>query len=222
VPELKTIGPNIKSAERAAVPVEKASCVFVPTIAWQEFQVPDDDECVLVTYANGAGSTAQVAEAIGINLARSGVAVQMRPVSNVDDISPYSAVVLGSAVRFGKWLPDAVRFIERYQIALRRLPVAYFTVSRTIPLDNPQEDLNKSACFLDAVRKKAPLVRPVLEGVFPGAVDSNGVWPLMRLMLRAANTPPSDFQDWVAIRAWTERLRPLLTTTERYPGPAIA
>ena len=54
---------------------------------------------ILVTYASRAGSTAEVAEAIGKTLTEGGAQVDVIPMQDVNDLSPYRAVVAGSAIR---------------------------------------------------------------------------------------------------------------------------
>jgi menaquinone-dependent protoporphyrinogen oxidase len=54
---------------------------------------------ILVTYASRLGSTAGVAEAIGKTLAENGAEVEIRRMEDVTDLTPYSAVVAGSAIR---------------------------------------------------------------------------------------------------------------------------
>jgi menaquinone-dependent protoporphyrinogen oxidase len=47
---------------------------------------------ILVTYASRAGSTAGVAEAIGKTLAENGALVDVIPMNEIKDLSPYQAV----------------------------------------------------------------------------------------------------------------------------------
>ena len=67
---------------------------------------------ILVTYATRTGSTIGVVEAIGQTLAESGVEVEVRPMQEVTDLSPYQAVVAGSAIQGKQWLPEAMRFLD--------------------------------------------------------------------------------------------------------------
>ncbi|MBI5957219.1 MAG: flavodoxin, partial [Chloroflexi bacterium] len=53
---------------------------------------------ILVAYASRAGSTAGVAEAIGKTLSENGAQVEVRPMQDVKDLTPYGAVVAGSAI----------------------------------------------------------------------------------------------------------------------------
>ena len=64
---------------------------------------------ILVTYASRTGTTAGVAEAIGQTLAESGMQVEVLPMREVRDLSPYRAVVAGSAIQGSYWLPEAMQ-----------------------------------------------------------------------------------------------------------------
>jgi menaquinone-dependent protoporphyrinogen oxidase len=66
---------------------------------------------ILIAYGTRCGSTGGVAEAIGQVLSIGGAAVDVRLVKDVNDLSPYQAVMVGSAIRMGKWLPEAVEFV---------------------------------------------------------------------------------------------------------------
>nr|HQD26703.1 flavodoxin domain-containing protein [Methanoculleus thermophilus] len=63
-------------------------------------------ERILVAYATRYGSTADVAEAIGDELRKSGADVDVKPVGEVRDLSLYRAAVIGSPIYMGKWLPE--------------------------------------------------------------------------------------------------------------------
>ncbi len=57
---------------------------------------------ILVTYATCTGFTVGVAEAIGKTLAENGAQVDILPMREVKDLSPYHAVVAGSAREYTK------------------------------------------------------------------------------------------------------------------------
>jgi menaquinone-dependent protoporphyrinogen oxidase len=115
-------------------------------------------------------------------------------------------VVVGSGIRVGKWLPEAVQFVERYQEALSRVPVAYFLVCLTLK-DDTEENRREVAAYLDPVRE---MVQPVDVGLFAGAMDYSKLPFIFRLMMKAMKSPEGDFRDWEAIRAWTAGVRPAL------------
>ena len=76
----------------------------------------------LVTYASNTGWTVGVAEVIGKTLAENGAKVDVLPMRDVKDLSPYDAVVAGSAVNGGAWLPEAMQFVRGHQAKLKRKP----------------------------------------------------------------------------------------------------
>jgi menaquinone-dependent protoporphyrinogen oxidase len=165
---------------------------------------------VLVTYASRAGSTGEVAEAIGEVLCDGGAAVDVRLAKGVSDVSPYRAVVVGSAIRTSAWLPEAVEFVKAHREALSRVPVAYFTVCLAMK-DDTEENRRRAAAFLDPVREQVPQVQPVGVGLFAGVLDFSKLpffyrfmWPLTA----GGQTSEGDYRDWEAIRDWAADLRP--------------
>ncbi len=73
---------------------------------------------ILVTYAIRKNSTAEVAHCIAETLRAAGQTVDLQTVKAVRDVGRYDAVVLGSAIRFGHWLPEAVNFVSANREAL--------------------------------------------------------------------------------------------------------
>jgi len=161
---------------------------------------------ILVAYASGCGSTGEVAEAVGQALCEAGAAVDVRLAKNVTDVSSYRAVIVGSAIRMGRWLPEAVQFVETHREPLSRVPVAYFLGCMTLE-DDTEENRRTVAAYLDPV---CEIVQPVDVGLFAGVMDYSKLSFVFRLMMKAMGTPEGDFRDWEAIRAWAAGLRPAL------------
>ena len=158
---------------------------------------------VLVAYATKAGSTGEVAEAIGQALCAGGAAVEVKPVKEVSDVSGYAGVVVGSAIRMGQWLPEAVKFVETHQEALSQVPVAYFAVCMTLAEDT-EENRRTVAAYLDKVRE---MVQPVDVGLFAGTMDYSKLSFVFRLVIKAMKAPEGDFRNWDAIRDWATNLK---------------
>ncbi|KUK99403.1 MAG: Flavodoxin [Methanoculleus marisnigri] len=161
---------------------------------------------ILVAYATRYGSTAEVAEAIGDELRKAGVAVDVLPVSDVQNLSSYRAAIIGSPIYMGKWLPEAQVFIEQNQQGLRSIPVAYFTVGLTVA-DGGAETLRKAEASMDQVRM---LVNPVDIGIFPGKLESGGLSLADRTITKLIRAKTGDFRNWEAVRAWAETVRSML------------
>ena len=180
-----------------------------PAVEFNESSCGGENEMsdkILVAYASKCGSTGEVAEAIGQALCDAGAAVDVRLAQNVTDVSPYRAVIVGSAIRMGRWLPEAAKFVETHREALSQVPVAYFLTCMTLE-DDTEENRRTVAAYLDPVRE---IVQPVGVGLFAGVMDPSKLSFVFRLMMKAMGTPEGDFRDWEAIRAWADGLRPAL------------
>ena len=167
---------------------------------------------ILVAYASAAGSTGGVAEMIGMTLADTGVAVDVHRVQSVKTLEGYDAVVLGSAIHGGKWLPEAVEFLQANQTRLNKVPTAFFLVG-LMANKKSQSDQGLVDQFLAAERA---LVKPVAEGRFVGAMfikDYPGFTGFgMRFFIAycGLGLRGGDFRNPAAIRAWADSVRPLL------------
>jgi len=155
---------------------------------------------ILVTYATRAGSTVEVAAAIGEILGERGFVVDLKPINTKPAVDGYDAVLIGSAIRYAQWLPEAVEFVKTNQQALNRVPVALFTVHIQNLGDDEQSCANRQA-YLNAVR---PLLHPVDEIFFPGKIDPEWQSLLARLLIRIVKAPVGDFRDWTKIRGWAQ------------------
>jgi menaquinone-dependent protoporphyrinogen oxidase len=169
---------------------------------------------ILIAYGSRCGSTGGVAEAIGQVLSAAEAAVDVRLVKDVNDLSPYQAVIVGSAIRMGKWLPEAVEFVKTHQDTLSRVAVAYFAACMTVK-DDTAENRQKAMGYLDPVRKQFPQVKPVDIGLFAGAVDYGKLSFAYSLILRVKGTPEGDFRNWEAIRTWAAGVNPALDSGRR-------
>ncbi len=168
-------------------------------------------DIILVTYATRTGSTAGIAEAIGQTLAADGTQVDVRAMTEVSDLTPYRAVVAGSAIQNKQWLPEAMQFVQTHRSALAQRPFAAFLVCMTLAM--PKKDYRAQvAGWLQPVRTQ---VRPVSEGLFAGVLDISQVptWRdrlMFRISLLFGVWSEGDHRDWDAIRAWATQLKPLL------------
>ena len=162
---------------------------------------------ILVAYATKAGSTAEVAAEIGrVVESKSGCKVDVHPVGKLKEVDGYDAVIIGSGIRAGKWLPEATKFVEKHRDALSQIPLAFFTVCLTLSEDT-EENRRTVAAYLDPVRE---IVQPVEVGLFAGAMDYSKLPFILWLLMKAMKTPQGDFRDWEAIRAWADSICPLL------------
>jgi menaquinone-dependent protoporphyrinogen oxidase len=148
---------------------------------------------VLIAYGTKRGSTREVAEALGDELARLGFSVTSAPVGEIEDLTPYDAVVVGGALYMGRWHPDAVAFLSRHRVALAQRPLALYAMG---PRTTEPKDVSDARKQLDHSVARVTGLHPVDVTIFGGVVDPAKLrFPLNRL-------PASDARDWEAIRAW--------------------
>jgi menaquinone-dependent protoporphyrinogen oxidase len=83
---------------------------------------------VLVAFSNQTGSTAAIAEVITGVLLREGLVVECRQARDVNDVSAYSAVILGSGVFVPSRRSDGGGFLTRHDAGLAAKPVWLFCV----------------------------------------------------------------------------------------------
>lgn len=167
---------------------------------------------ILVTYASRTGSTAEIAEAIGKTLSEGGAQVDVIPMGDVKDLSAYQSVVVGSAIRGSKWLPEAMQFMQTHRSTLAQKRFAMFTVCITMAMKNAE---NYRSGVLGWVAPVRALAKPVSEGLFAGRLDFSKLpfsWDtfLFRIAVTLGIFPRGDHRDWNAVRTWAEGLKPAL------------
>lgn len=156
---------------------------------------------VLITYASKYGSTGGVADAIGKELCSKDLAADVVLIKNVGNVSSYQGVVIGSAIYRGKWLSEAVDFVEKNRDILRQVPVAYFLVCMTLSRPT-EENRTQVLSYMDPLLKAVPEIKPVGIGTFAGALDYNNLSWINKKILESKGSPEGDFRDWNAIRTW--------------------
>lgn len=157
---------------------------------------------ILIAYASKAGSTAEVAVRMGQTITQHDFVVDVQPVSTVNDIASYRAVVVGSAIRAGNLLPEAMSFIQKNQSGLAQKPFSIFVLCMTLETDNEETRKTVSA-YLEPVRA---LIQPASEGLFAGVMNLSKLTLFEHLLVLAMRVPPGDFRQWPLINGWAQDL----------------
>lgn len=191
---------------------------------------------VLIVYATNAGSTVDVAQAIGEVFGKNGTQVDVRPINAVTGVNGYDAVVIGAPMIFG-WHKDALTFLKQHQNVLSRIPVACLMLALNLtkfagkqhngvpiyqdarsakaPKDPDKlsfkENFASVASYTAPVFENVPQVKPVSIGLFGGKLDYSRLNLFQRLFVRLIiGAEAGDFRNWDALREWAEGLRPAL------------
>jgi menaquinone-dependent protoporphyrinogen oxidase len=155
---------------------------------------------ILVAYASRTGSTREVAETIAGVLREQNPETEVRAVREVKELSPYSAVVLGSAARMSRLYAEAVGFVKKHRSALQKMPVAVF-LSCTTMNENTEKNRETALGYLRPITAQ---ISPLSVGLFGGKFDPAAFGGLMGKMMKSAKA--EDHRDWEAIRSWASSL----------------
>lgn len=176
---------------------------------WIRISSEVQDTKILVAYASRCGSTQGVAEHMGSVLRGVGHKTDVRNVENAGDLSQYSAAVIGSAVRSGRWLPEAIDFVDANYRTLSGMPVAYFLTCLAMCKPTPVARAT-AASYLEPVLRDFSQIRSVGKGFFAGALDYEKLsWPMrivMRRKMEDKGVSEGDYRDWEHIGAWSSGL----------------
>ncbi len=152
---------------------------------------------VLVTAASRHGSTLEVADAIAQRLSARGLEVDRKAPDAVQSLEEYDAVVIGSSIRMRRWADSAQRFIERFSVQLKDLPVWGFSVGLSgVPKRAPQDP-----------RRIGPVTPNRLfrdHQVFAGRYNPAELPVRDRTVAKLAGAVEGDYRDWDAIAHWAD------------------
>lgn len=159
---------------------------------------------VLVSGASRYGSTTQICQEIGRVLESHGLQVTVNPPEDVAALLEFDAVVLGSAVYTGHWLPSAIRLAERLG---REQPGRLIWLFSSGPVGDPSrklvQQMGADPADLRAIRETT---RAREHKVFAGKLDRHNLKGLQRAALYAFRNLEGDFRDWGSIREWADSI----------------
>ncbi|GAH34629.1 unnamed protein product [marine sediment metagenome] len=196
---------------------------------------------ILVAYATMAGSTVEVAQAVGEEIAKSGAQVEVLPISDVEHLQAYDGVVVGGPMIMG-WHRKALRFLKKHRKAFQKIPLAVFVMAMSLtetdetpaegvmviideklpkPPENKaelsfRERYARPSKYLAPILRATCPVKPVSIGVFGGWLEYGRLkwWAVLFAML-VIQAPAGDRRNWETIRSWAAELPAALQVEER-------
>ena len=160
---------------------------------------------LLIAVSSRHGSTREIASSIGQVVRQAGIEVDVVDADDVGSVTPYDAVIVGSAVHMGRWMGPARALVNGSADALRARPVWLFSSG---PLGRDIVDPADAAEGM----KLLVLVGGREHRVFPGKADKQGLAFLERRILSMVKNPYGDHRDWPAIHEWAASIARELTT----------
>lgn len=202
---------------------------------------------ILVAYATMAGSTAEVAQAVGEEISKSGLQVDVLPLGEVKDLKAYDGVVVGGPMIMG-WHRGASGFLKKHRGDFRRIPLAVFvttmsltktadmsvegvpiTVDENLPKPpkeagrlNFRERYARLSHYLQPILQATQPVKPVSVGIFGGRLEYGRLkWWAVLFAMVIIQAPAGERRNWPVIRAWAAGLPAAfeLKVAEKYQPP---
>jgi menaquinone-dependent protoporphyrinogen oxidase len=155
---------------------------------------------VLIAVASKHGGTNGIANIVADELQRMGFHFTVEDVDDVSSVEPYDAVIVGSAVYMGKWLPEAEQFAHRFTLELAKVPVWLFS-SGPIGKGDPQPH-GDPAGIDDIIHETSARGHKI----FVGRLEKDQLGLKERLITLAIRAPQGDFREWEVIRAWAREI----------------
>jgi menaquinone-dependent protoporphyrinogen oxidase len=187
---------------------------------------------ILIAYATMAGSTGDVAHAVGEEIARSGAQVDVLPLDEVKSLAGYEGVIVGAPMIMG-WHRSAARFLRRNRSALEKIPFAVFVTAMSLTQTDETSVGGVPVCvdgtlpkapahaghltlreryaqvshYLQPILRAARPAQPVSIGLFGGRLEYGRLpwWGVVFAMF-IIQAPAGDKRNWPAIRAWAAGL----------------
>jgi menaquinone-dependent protoporphyrinogen oxidase len=191
---------------------------------------------ILVAYATMAGSTAEVAKAVGEELTQGGWQVDVLPIGEVRDPGSYNAIVVGGPMIMG-WHRSALGFLKKHRSIIQGIPLAVFACAMSLTkttetsvdgipvwidenLAKPPKQAEKLSFkenyaritnYLSPILRAARPAKPVSLAVFGGRMEYGRLkwWAVLFAML-IIQAQAGDRRNWTSIRSWAASLVSLL------------
>ncbi|WP_227999596.1 flavodoxin domain-containing protein [Nocardia australiensis] len=170
---------------------------------------------IAVIFATSQGSTREIAEYVGADLANRRADVEVADVAHAPELSRFDAVILGSAVHDREVLPEMSEFVRAHANELTAAEVWIFSVGIGPALRGPigrwlgRKVPQNIASLRDSVSPKG-------YRAFAGHYERAGVSLRARALYRLFGGPRyGDLRDWSAISDWSATIARAL----RLPQP---
>lgn len=158
-------------------------------------------DLVLVAYATRYGSTEETAHVLAETLRQEGIATEVRKITEVPSLMPYSGVVVAAALYMGRLHKNARHFLSARRDDLARIPVILMVPG---PVGTEEKDRVGAQQQLDKELARMPWLHPLDVHIVGGKWDPAQLpFPLSWTLRKV---PARDARDWEAIRVWAHEI----------------
>lgn len=172
-----------------------------------------ENKKVLVAYSTMFGSTTEIAKFIAKELNTINFAVDVLHIDKVVNLSSYDCVIIGSPIKFDRWLIEAKNFVKANKEILKNKKVIYFFACMTLSKES-KATKNRADSYVQELYKLVSEVNPIEVKGFAGAIDFKKI-PLylkvpLRIILLIKGAKEGDYRNWGEIKNWVKEIKLLI------------
>jgi menaquinone-dependent protoporphyrinogen oxidase len=161
-------------------------------------------DTILVAYATKYGATAEIANKISSVLEKNGLEAEAKDINTLTDLEDFKAIVIGSAVYYGKWRKEAVRFVVDNSKKLAEKKVWIFSCGPTG--EGEPLELTKGWRVPTKIEAFADEIEPKDIALFHGKIEPSEVNGFEKWIIKRVKAPVGDYRNWKAITDWTHEI----------------
>ncbi len=163
---------------------------------------------ILIAVASKHGSTFEIGRLIEQTVSIAGHQTELSKPEDVTDLSPYDAVVLGSAVYAGNWRPSAKKFASKHRQELLAMPFWMFSSG---PLGTDEESDKDMG---PVINNLVSSLKPIEHKVLSGKLDPADLKLSEKMIIRMVKAPYGDYRDKNEIVEWARSIIDYLADLE--------
>ena len=161
---------------------------------------------ILIATASKHGATFDIADEIARVLTARGHSVVDKPVDEIRAVDGFDAVIVGSAVYVGRWMPEATAFVTRHASSLAGRLVWLFSSG---PIGDPPKPTEDPAGLPEMMAQTGARE----HHIFAGRLDPELLGLGERAIVAMLRAPKGDFRDFAQIDAWAAEIARELEAT---------
>lgn len=150
---------------------------------------------VLVVVGSRHGATQEIGDVVGEVLTEAGHEVVERDPDDFTGVAGFDAMVLGSAIYYGRWVPAVRELVERHAGALAAIPLWVFWSGPLGTQGVPRGSVEGMDELMDRLRPRG-------HREFDGRLDRGDLGIRERAVVSLVGAEYGDYREFAEVRAW--------------------
>jgi len=164
---------------------------------------------ILVAYASVHGSTGEIAQFISNLFKAYAAEVECAKVEDIQDISSYDVIILGTAIHEAIWLTSMLQFLDRFKAEIAtKITYMFITCIRVLETDGYEHVMKNYVHTPTVEALHIREVQPFAGKMKLDHINWNERW-LLGLRYDGNELKQhfnGDYRDWYAISTWVNKI----------------